>query len=164
MYECFPIYGIRLLGTEVTDGCKPLCERWEPNPGPLQEQSVALMAKTYLQTSIFCLLMNPSQWLFPFHAVCTKDTQALLHRYMSHPLETVWVRKNRNWSAPGPGVISSCISYDVGAGIRNKTSAINHPVTSPAPIVTSYFCFILFFWFFETRFLCVALVVLELTL
>lgn len=37
-----------LVGTGDTDGCEPLRECWESNPGSLQEQQMLLMAEPTL--------------------------------------------------------------------------------------------------------------------
>lgn len=34
--------GVSPLGTVVMDGCEPLCECWELNLGPLQDQQLLL--------------------------------------------------------------------------------------------------------------------------
>lgn len=39
---------LKLMTSEVTDGCKPLCWCWEPNLGPLEEQPVFFTAEPFL--------------------------------------------------------------------------------------------------------------------
>jgi hypothetical protein len=43
----------------IPDGCEPLCDCWELNSGPLEEQSVLLTSETSLQPS-FLLNYPPS--------------------------------------------------------------------------------------------------------
>lgn len=38
VWEPLKSEGIDSLGPRVRDGCEPLCESWEPNQDPLQEQ------------------------------------------------------------------------------------------------------------------------------
>lgn len=44
---------IRLPRTEITDGCKPPCQCWEPSPHPLQEQQAPLTTEPSPQPLVF---------------------------------------------------------------------------------------------------------------
>lgn len=48
MYVCHMCEMPMKAGTRVVDGCEPLCECWEWNPGPLPKQRVLLTAKPSL--------------------------------------------------------------------------------------------------------------------
>jgi hypothetical protein len=45
--ECMPTHQKR-SSDPITDGCEPACGCWELNSGPLEEQSVFLMAELSL--------------------------------------------------------------------------------------------------------------------
>jgi hypothetical protein len=49
----------------ITDGCEPPCGGWEFNSGPLEEQSVLLTNKPFLQPLVFGLDL-PSRVALPF--------------------------------------------------------------------------------------------------
>jgi hypothetical protein len=81
------------LGAGVMDGCKPPCECWGPNLGPLQEQLFSITEPFVLPSqlksvAVLLLLLFCKHGCFPFMYVCVPFAQGTLrgHKRASDPL------------------------------------------------------------------------------
>lgn len=59
----WPEEGIEFTGTRVTDGCEPLCGRWESNRAILQEHS-ALSTLSHLSSSTYTAFVMKNSHIY----------------------------------------------------------------------------------------------------
>lgn len=117
--------GDRFPGTKFTYDCEPVCVCWEPNLGPLEEQSLGFTTELFLQLFQFLRAENNATW---FNLGRNKS------RNLDARTETWPRRKASDWLvSPTPGLLS-CYYYTTEEGHlpRNGTT---HRELSPHTLI-----------------------------